>query len=232
MEKRILVYNNRTGIAEKVIFLCREEGFAVTVAADMPQLYDALEKTEIHLLLVDVELEDKGWDKGMEMIMDLRSRSRVPLIVVTEQSSETAKIMALSVGADDYVTADCNPLVLLARIKSHVRRYTQLTEMKSCAARIYRVEGLVVDDERKCVLVEGREVLLTPIEYDILRLLVKQKGRVFSTNQIYESVWKMKEVFEDRTIMVHICHIRKKIEPNPKQPKYLKAVWGYGYKVG
>lgn len=179
-----------------------------------------------------MELNDKGWDKGIEMIAGLRGRSSIPLIVVSAQSAETAKIMALEAGADDYVVADCNPLELLARIKSQLRRYTQLVNMCANIDRIYRVDGLVIDDTQRKVTVEGRSVRLTPIEYKILRLLVQQRGRVFSNSQIYEKIWHMQAIGADNTIAVHIRHIREKIEANPKEPRYLKVVWGNGYKVG
>ena len=232
MEKNILIYNNQTGIAEKMAPLFVGEGLSVLLAADLEQLHNLLEKAEIHLMLVDVELNDKGWDKGIEMIAGLRGRSSIPLIVVSAQSAETAKIMALEAGADDYVTADCNPLELLARIKSQLRRYTQLVNMCANIDRIYRVDGLVIDDTQRKVTVEGRSVRLTPIEYKILRLLVQQRGRVFSNSQIYEKIWHMQAIGADNTIAVHIRHIREKIEANPKEPRYLKVVWGNGYKVG
>lgn len=232
MEKNILIYNNQTGIAEKMAPLFVGEGLSVLLAADLEQLHNLLEKAEIHLMLVDVELNDKGWDKGIEMIAGLRGRSSIPLIVVSAQSAETAKIMALEAGADDYVVADCNPLELLARIKSQLRRYTQLVNMCANIDRIYRVDGLVIDDTQRKVTVEGRSVRLTPIEYKILRLLVQQRGRVFSNSQIYEKIWHMQAIGADNTIAVHIRHIREKIEKNPKEPRYLKVVWGNGYKVG
>ena len=231
MEKNILIYNNQTGIAEKMAPLFVGEGLSVLLAADLEQLHNLLEKAEIHLMLVDVELNDKGWDKGIEMIAGLRGRSSIPLIVVSAQSAETAKIMALEAGADDYVVADCNPLELLARIKSQLRRYTQLVNMCANIDRIYRVDGLVIDDTQRKVTVEGRSVRLTPIEYKILRLLVQQRGRVFSNSQIYEKIWHMQAIGADNTIAVHIRHIREKIEINPKEPRYLKVVWGNGYKV-
>ena len=232
MEKNILIYNNQTGIAEKMAPLFVGEGLSVLLAADLEQLHNLLEKAEIHLMLVDVELNDKGWDKGIEMIAGLRGRSSIPLIVVSAQSAETAKIMAREAGADDYVVADCNPLELLARIKSQLRRYTQLVNMCANIDRIYRVDGLVIDDTQRKVTVEGRSVRLTPIEYKILRLLVQQRGRVFSNSQIYEKIWHMQAIGADNTIAVHIRHIREKIEANPKEPRYLKVVWGNGYKVG
>ncbi len=232
MEKKVLVYNNQTKIAEKMEPLFKGEGLAMLVAADVQQLYDVLEKSEIHLMLVDVELKDKGWDKGIEMIASLRRKSSIPLIVISAQSAETAKIMALEAGADDYVTADCNPLELLARIKSQLRRYTQLVNLCASIDRIYKVDGLVIDDVQRKVTVDGRSAKLTPIEYKILRLLVQQRGKVFSNRQIYESIWHMQAIGADNTIAVHIRHIREKIEANPKEPRYLKVVWGNGYKVG
>jgi len=232
MEKKILVYNNRTKVAEKMEPLFIGEKLTMVAAADVEQLYAVLEKSEIHLMLVDVELNDKGWDKGIEMIANLRRKSSIPLIVISSQSAETAKIMALEAGADDYVMADCNPLELLARIKSQIRRYTQLVNLCANIDRIYRVDGLVIDDMQRKVTVDGKSVRLTPIEYKILRLLVQQKGKVFSNSQIYESIWHMQAIGADNTIAVHIRHIREKIEANPKEPRYLKVVWGNGYKVG
>ncbi len=232
MKRNILIYNNQTGIAEKMVPLCAGEDLSVLVAADVEDLYDILHRSEIHLMLVDVELNDKGWDKGIEMIAGLRRSSSIPLIVVSKQSAETAKIMALEAGADDYVTADCNPLELLARIKSQLRRYIQLVNLCANIDRIYKVDELVIDDIQRKVTVEGRNVRLTPIEYKILRLLVQQKGKVFSNSQIYENIWHMQAIGADNTIAVHIRHIREKIEKNPKDPRYLKVVWGNGYKVG
>ena len=232
MKKNVMIYNNSTGIAEKMEPLLTGEGLSVLVAADLEELQKLLDEAQIHLMLVDVELNDKGWDKGIEMIAGLRRRSSIPLIVISAQSAETAKIMALEAGADDYVTADCNPLELLARVKSQLRRYTQLVNMCANIDRIYRVDGLVIDDIQRKVTVEGRSVRLTPIEYKILRLLVQQKGRVFSNSQIYESIWNMQAIGADNTIAVHIRHIREKIEKNPRDPRYLKVVWGNGYKVG
>ena len=232
MDKNILVYNNKTGIAEKMEPLFAGEGLNVLVAADVDHLHTLLESAQIHLMLVDVELNDKGWDKGIEMIASLRKKSSIPLIVVSAQSAETAKIMALEAGADDYVTAECNPLELMARIKSQLRRYTQLVNMCANIDRIYRVDELVIDDTQRKVTVEGRSVRLTPIEYKILRFLVQQRGKVFSNSQIYENIWHMQAIGADNTIAVHIRHIREKIEKNPKDPRYLKVVWGNGYKVG
>lgn len=230
--RNILIYNNQTKIAEKMKPLFSREGLDTVVVADADQLYTAIETMDIHLLLVDVELNDKGWDRGIELIMNLRRKSSVPLLVISTQSAETAKIMALEAGADDYVTSDCNPLELLARVKSQLRRYAQLVNMCANIDRIYKVDGLIIDDIQRKVTVDGRAVRLTPIEYKILRLLVQQRGKVFSNSQIYENIWHMQAIGADNTIAVHIRHIREKIEKNPKDPRYLKVVWGNGYKVG
>ena len=230
--KKILVYNNQTGIAEKMEPLFAGEGLTMLVAADEGELRNGLKDEAIQLMLVDVALNDKGWDKGIELIAGLRRASSIPLIVVSRQSAETAKIMALEAGADDYVVADCNPLELLARVKSQMRRYTQLVNMCVNIDRIYKVDGLVINDIQRTVTVEGRSVRLTPIEYKILRLLVQQRGKVFSNSQIYETIRNMQAIGADNTIAVHIRHIREKIESNPKEPRYLKVVWGNGYKVG
>lgn len=227
-----MVYNNNTGIAEKMEPLFIGEGLKMEVAADVEQLEGILSAKEVQLMLVDVELKEKGWDRGIEMIANLRKKSSIPLIVVSAQSAETAKIMALEAGADDYVTADCNPLELLARVKSQLRRYLQLVNLCTNIDRIYRIDGLVIDDIQRTVTVDGRNVRLTPIEYKILRLLVQQRGKVFSNSQIYENIWHMQAIGADNTIAVHVRHIREKIESNPKEPRYLKVVWGNGYKVG
>ncbi len=229
---KILIYNNHTGIGEKLSPFFSEEGIEMLVATDEEELSGLLEKGDLQLMLVDVTLNDKGWDKGIELIMGLRKASSIPLIVVSRQVAETAKIMALEAGADDYVTEDCNPLEILARVKSQIRRYTQLVNMCVNIDRIYKVDGLIINDIHRTVTVEGRSVRLTPIEYKILKLLVQQRGKVFSNSQIYENIWHMQAIGADNTIAVHIRHIREKIESNPKEPRYIKVVWGNGYKVG
>lgn len=232
MERTILIYNNRTGVAEAIGSLLEGEEIRMQIIEDDKELHRKLHTGEYHLLLVDVELQDKGWSSGVEMIGQIRRESSIPIVVVSNQASETAKIMALNAGADDYVLADCNPLEVVARVKSQLRRYTQLVNMCANIDRIYKVDGLEINDMRRTVTVEGREVKLTPIEYNILRLLVQQRGRVLSISQIYESIWHMRAIGADNTIAVHIRHIREKIEANPREPRYLKVVWGNGYKVG
>ncbi len=232
MKKTILVYNNSTGIVESMAPLLAGEGIRMVTVSTLPELYDTLDQTQIHLMLIDVELGADGWCSGIETIAGIRSKSSVPIIVVSRQTAETAKIMALNSGADDYVTAGCNPLELLARVKSQLRRYTQLVNVRETINCIYRIDGLEVNDVQRTVYVEGREVKLTPIEYKILRLLVQERGKVLSISQIYESIWHMPAIGADNTIAVHIRHIREKVERDPKEPRYLKVVWGTGYKVG
>ena len=156
----------------------------------------------------------------------------MPIIVLSANNTEQMKIAALNAGADDYIIHPYHPLEFMARINSQFKRYTQLANMCENINRIYRVDELVIDDVLRKVTVAGKEVSLTPIEYKILRLLVKEKGKVLSIGQIYESIWNMQAIGADNTIAVHIRHIREKIERNPKEPHYLKVVWGTGYKVG
>lgn len=232
MEKNIVVFNNNTGVVESMGALFAGEGMRIVIASGAEELLKILEYEDVHLLLIDVELNGMDWGNGIEMIQYLRRRTIRPIIVISAQGAETAKIMALNAGADDYITVDCNPLEILARIKAHLRRYFQLVNMCANIDRIYRIDGLEVNDRSRTVTVDGREVKLTPIEYKILRLLVQESGRVLSISQIYESIWHMQAIGADNTIAVHIRHIREKIERNPKEPRYLKVVWGTGYKVG
>lgn len=232
MERNLVVYNDNTGISEKMGALFAGESIHMQVAGSLEELLELLEAGKMHLVLIDVELDGRDWCNGIEVLAHIRKKSSIPIIVVSAQSAETAKIMALNAGADDYVVAGCNPLELLARVKSQLRRYSQLVNMCSNIDRIYKVDGLVVNDLYRSVTVDGREVKLTPIEYKILKLLVQERGRVLSISQIYESIWHMQAIGADNTIAVHIRHIREKIERNPKEPYYLKVVWGTGYKVG
>ena len=218
MNKQIVVYNNSTGIVEIMEPLFAGEKIGMLVAGSYGELVKILESKSVHLMLVDVELQESGMGEGIELISNLRKSSSVPIIVVSSQSAETAKITALNVGADDYVTSGCNPLELLARVKSHIRRYTELVNMCATIDSIYRVDGLELNDVLRTVYVDGREVKLTPIEYKILRLLVQQKGKVFPVSQIYEAIWNMQAIGADNTIAVHIRHIREKIESIPRNP--------------
>ena len=230
MEKRVAVYNNNTGVIETMSSLLAGEGLKMVAVTGRAQLQELLRAQEIQLLLLDVELDGKGWGEGIEMIHDIRNMTTIPIIIISAQDAETAKIMALNAGADDYVTVGYNPLELLARVKSQLRRYTQLVNLCESIDSIYRVDGLEINDRNRTVTVEGREVKMTPIEYKILLLLMKNPGIVFSADEIYERVWNERAINTD-TIMVHVRNIREKIEINPREPKYLKVVWGVGYKI-
>lgn len=232
MDKTILIFNNHTGLRETMEPLLRGEGIKIITAQDFDELKLKVHRENIQLLLIDLELASGGWCSGIEMIAKIRALSRMPMIIISGQTAETAKIMALNAGADDYVTQDFNPLVLLARIKSQLRRYTQLVNVCENISSIYKIDGLEINDLTREVSVDGKDVRLTPIEYKILRLLVQERGKVLSIDRIYESIWHMRAIGADNTIAVHIRHIREKIESNPKEPRYLKVVWGTGYKVG
>ncbi len=232
MNSGIAVYHNKTKVVQGMKGLCRGEKLEILEIGVRNELFEAVEAGRIQMILLDIMVDSRGWEEGIRLIGDIRRRCRIPVIVISGQESEDAKIAALSAGADDYVNAGDNPLVLLARIKAHLRRYYQLSSICRNVDRIYRVDGLEIDDTQRKVTVEGREVRLTPIEYQILVLLVKENGRAHSISQIYEAIWQMNAVGADNTIAVHIRHIREKIEQNPKQPRYLKVVWGIGYMVG
>lgn len=193
---------------------------------------EALKKEEIHLAIIDVMMPRMD---GIHMVMQLRKSYDLPVIMLSAKSEEVDKIMGLNMGADDYVTKPFQPLELLARVNSHLRRYERYLKMsgstqKESEGRIYTIGGLELNEDTVEVRVDGEPVRLTPMEFKILLLLIKHPGRVFSADEIYERVWNERAVNTD-TVMVHVRNIREKIEYNPKEPKYLKAVWGVGYKI-
>ena len=230
--QKIAVYKNDTGIAEKLEFLSRGEQLTIVPERTMEGLLKDLADKEVLLVLLDVDVNDAYCGDGLMLLGKIRKISRKPLIFISRQVSDAVKVAALSMGADDYISSDDNPLVIMARIKAQIRRYLQLTKICQNLSKIYSVDGLVIDDEQRKVTVDDREVKLTPIEYQILRLLVMEKGKVLSINQIYEDIWKMHAVDVDNTVAVHVRHIREKIELNPRKPRYLKVIWGTGYMVG
>ena len=179
-------------------------------------------------ILLDLGLPDMD---GIDILKQIRKWFTKPIIVISARTKEQEKVAALDLGADDYITKPFNPLELAARVKSNLRRYTSLGSMNVDNKSLYQVGGLVINDDTKQVTVDDEPVKLTPIEYNILLLLVKNQGRVFSIDQIYENIWNEDAIGADNTVAVHIRHIREKIEINPKEPKYLKVVWGVGYKV-
>ena len=231
MRKNILVYNDCTNIAEVLLPLCAGEEMNVRkfVSGKKEEQPDF---TGIHLILLDIFLDEQYWFEGIKLIKEIRTQSAIPIIVVSGQKTETVKIMALEAGADDYISTETHPLEIFARIKSQLRRYFQMQLLYSNIDQIFRVDGLEVNDIQRVVKVDNREIRLTRTEYKILELLIKEKGKVFSRDEIYQAVWGMLPVGVDNTLSVHIRHIREKIEENPAKPHYLKAAWGKGYVVG
>lgn len=168
---------------------------------------------------------------GIHATLKIREESSIPIIMLSAKTEDADKILGLNIGADDYVAKPFNPLELVARVKSQLRRYTELGNISEDSSNVFKTGDLVINDDLKEVIVDGNVVKMTPIEYNILLLLVKNQGKVFSINQIYESIWNEDAIGADNTVAVHIRHIREKIEINPKEPKYLKVVWGIGYKI-
>ena len=222
----ILVCDDDKDIVEAIEIYLTQEGHHILKAYDGEQAIRVLKNNPVDLLIIDVMKLD-----GIRATLKIREKNALPIIILSAKSEDADKILGLNVGADDYVTKPFNPLELVARVKSQLRRYTQLGAAAEKRGNIYETGGLMIDDDRKEVTVDGEIVKLTPIEYRILLLLVKNQGRVFSTNQIYESIWEEEAIAADNTVAVHIRHIREKIEINPKEPRYLKVVWGLGYKV-
>lgn len=225
----ILVCDDDKEIVEAIEIYLTQEGYNILKAYDGTEALEILESEEVHLLLLDVMMPKLD---GIRATLKIREKNSIPIIILSAKSEDADKILGLNVGADDYVTKPFSPLELVARVKSQLRRYTQLGgTVRGEKDKIYVVGGLQINDDLKEVTVDGEPVRLTPIEYNILLLLMKNQGRVFSINQIYESIWNEEAIGADNTVAVHIRHIREKIEINPKEPRYLKVVWGVGYKI-
>lgn len=228
---RILVVEDDKEIREGIEIYLRNQGYQVFQAANGAEGLKIIEKEELHLAIVDIMMPVMD---GVTMLMKLRAQEHeFPVIMLSAKSEEVDKIMGLNMGADDYVTKPFTPLELLARVNSHLRRYSKylnavnITENKE---HVYTIGGLELNEDTVEVTVDGAPVRLTPMEFKIVQLLIKNPGRVFSADEIYERIWNEKAVNTD-TIMVHVRNIREKIEIDPKNPKYLKVVWGVGYKI-
>lgn len=224
----ILVCDDDKEIVEAIEIYLMQEGYDVEKAYDGIQAVEIMKNKKIDLMIIDVMMPKLD---GIRATLQIRKESRVPIIILSAKTEDADKILGLNVGADDYVTKPFNPLELVARVKSNLRRYTQLGSLNVENNALYQVGGLCMNDDTKEVTVDGETVKLTPIEYNILFLLVKNQGKVFSIDQIYENIWNEEAIGADNTVAVHIRHIREKIEINPKEPRYLKVVWGVGYKV-
>lgn len=226
---KILVCDDDKDIVEAIDIYLTQEGYEVLKAYDGDEAIKVLKRNEVDLLIMDVMMPRLD---GIRATLKILENMSLPIIILSAKSEDADKILGLNIGADDYMTKPFNPLELVARVKSQLRRYTQLgSTARSDNQSEFRTGGLVIRDDLKEVTVDGEKVKLTPIEYNILLLLVKNQGKVFSINQIYENIWNEEAIGADNTVAVHIRHIREKIEINPKEPRYLKVVWGVGYKV-
>lgn len=226
---KVLVCDDDKEIVEAIDIYLTQEGYEVFKAYDGQEALEVLKKESVDLLVIDVMMPRLD---GIRATLKIREENNIPIIILSAKSEDADKILGLNVGADDYVTKPFNPLELVARVKSQLRRYTQLgSTAQPAGEKIYATGGLMINDDLKEVTVDGESVKLTPIEYNILLLLVRNQGKVFSIDQIYENIWNEDAIGVDNTVAVHIRHIREKIEINPKEPRYLKVVWGVGYKV-
>lgn len=224
----ILVCDDDREIVDAIEIYLGQEGYRIFKAYDGEQAIEILKQEEIHLLIMDLMMPKLD---GIRATLQIRKSSSIPIIILSAKSEDSDKILGLNIGADDYVTKPFNPLELVARVKSNLRRYTSLGSLNSESRFVYQVGGLMINDDTKEVSVDGEPVKMTPIEYNILLLLMKNLGKVFSINEIYESIWNENAIGADNTVAVHIRHIREKIEINPREPRYLKVVWGVGYKI-
>ena len=223
---QILVCDDDRDIVAAIEIYLTNEGYHVHKAYDGLQALEVVRKKEIHLILMDVMMPVMD---GIHATVKIRAEHNIPILMLSAKSEDTDKILGLGMGADDYLTKPFNPLELIARVKSSLRRYARLGSLEK-KNDVYTTGGLRMDDENKSVSLDNAEINLTPIEYNILLLLIKNKGRVFSTEQIYDLVWN-EPYCSDNIVAVHIRHLREKIEINPKDPQYIKVVWGLGYKV-
>lgn len=224
----ILVCDDDKEIVEAIQIYLEQEGFHVLKAYDGNQAISIIKKQEVHLLIMDIMMPNLD---GIRATLKIRENNSLPIIILSAKTEDSDKILGLNIGADDYVAKPFNPLELVARVKSQLRRYTKLGNLSAENELLYKVGGLIMNDETKEVEVDGEIVKLTPIEYQILLLLMKNQGRVYSIDQIYQAIWNEEPIGADNTVAVHIRHIREKIEINPKEPRYLKVVWGVGYKI-
>ncbi|MBN2935377.1 response regulator transcription factor [Mogibacterium sp.] len=225
----ILVCDDDKEIVRAIGIYLKNEGYRVLEAYDGIEALDILRKEEIHLIIMDIMMPRMD---GMQATVRIREEKNIPIIMLSAKSEDYDKIGGLGAGADDYVTKPFNPMELIARVKSQLRRYTTLGSMNQPRnEKTFQSGGLILNDDTREVTVDGTEVRLTPTEYRILALLTANAGRVYTIYQIYDAVWEELAFNPENTVAVHIRHIREKIEINPKEPRYLKVVWGTGYKI-
>ena len=227
----ILVVDDDKEIVGAIEIYLKNEGYNILKAYNGEEALEIVKNNEIHLIILDIMMPKKD---GLETLEEIRKDKTIPVILLSAKSEDYDKIGGLNLGADDYITKPFNPLELIARVNSQIRRYTSfgsLQKEKEEKKNVYTTGGLLVDDDTKKVTVDGKEVKLTATEFNILKFLLQNKGKVYSIPQIYENVWKEEGFGAENIIAVHIRHIREKIEINPKEPRYLKVIWGVGYKI-
>lgn len=224
----ILVVDDDKEIVGAIEIYLKKEGYHIIKAYNGNQALKIIKENEIHLVILDIMMPEKD---GIETLEEIRKEKSIPVILLSAKSEDYDKIGGLNSGADDYITKPFNPLELIARVNSNLRRYVKLGALENKNSKVYQTGGLEINDETKKVMVDGKEVKLTATEYNILKFLLENKGKVYSIPEIYESVWKEEGFGAENIIAVHIRHIREKIEINPKEPKYLKVIWGVGYKI-
>jgi len=225
----VLVCDDDKEIVKAIDIYLNKQGYQILKAYNGNEALNLLKNNEVHLVILDIMMPEKD---GIETLKEIRKDYSIPVLMLSAKSEDSDKIVGLDLGADDYVTKPFNPMELIARVNSCIRRYTKLgaIDVKE-GSQVYKSGDLVIDDNLKKVIIEGKEVKLTPTEYNILKFLLKNKGTVFSIEQIYENVWQDEAYAAENIIAVHIRHIREKIEINPKEPRYLKVIWGIGYKI-
>ena len=227
----ILICDDDRDIVSALDIYLTSEGYATVKAYDGLEALELVKEHDIHLILMDVMMPNLD---GIRATAKLRESTNIPIILLTAKSEDTDKILGLNIGANDYITKPFNPVEVIARVKSQLRRYTTLGGRSKVAednSAVFSNGGITMDDNAKSVTVDGEQVSLTPIEYNILLLLMKHPGRVFSTGQIYEQVWNDPSLGSENTVAVHIRHLREKVEIDPANPRYIKVVWGLGYKM-
>lgn len=225
-KKTVLVCDDDEAILESLRIYLNNEGYNVLTASNGVEALEQINEQEIHCVILDIMMPQMD---GLKTTLQIRKKYNFPIILLSAKSEDTDKITGLGFGADDYVTKPFNPLELVARVKSQIRRYVVLGSMEIKESQLV-TGGIILDTDTKKVTVDGEEVRLTPIEYKILEYLMRNMGRVLSSSQIYEAVWNEPSYTSEKTVTVHIRNLREKIEINPKDPKYLKVVYGLGYK--
>ena len=224
----ILVVDDEKEIVNAIEIYLNKEGYNIIKAYNGNQALKEIEKQEVHLVILDIMMPDLD---GIQTAKKKREKYTMPIIMLSAKSEDYDKVLGLNTGADDYITKPFNPIELIARVNSGIRRYTEFGNISKQQNNLFKTGDLEINDETKEVTLDGKNIKFTPTEYNILKFLLKNKGKVFSIDQIYENVWEEESYGAENIIAVHIRHIREKIEINPREPKYLKVIWGIGYKI-